>query len=171
MSIVATQTSCNVARHRHLWQHVPQGAVHAAGLPTLCDLFTHTCRFLKAGGALLPDIATLHTAGVGPSAGGLHFWSSVYGFDMSPVASTLREAALRDAVVAHVRPEDLVTPPVQLHSFDLATMTPSDADFTADFQIQANDQQVCDVGVSCCTSNGALPGTLALLTYHQSSPS
>ena len=102
------------------------------------------CRLLKPGGALLPDIATLHLAGAGANAGGLGFWSNMYGFDMSPVASALREAASRDAVVAPVQLEELVTPPVQLHSFDLAAMTPSDADFTAEFHIQPDRQQVCD---------------------------
>ena len=105
------------------------------------------CRLLKPGGALLPDIATLHLAGAGANAGGLGFWTNVYGFDMSPVASALREAAARDVVVAPVQPEELVTAPVQLHSFDLAAMAPSDADFTAGFHIQPDYQQVGDLTI------------------------
>lgn len=114
------------------------------------------CRLLKPGGALLPDIATLHLAGAGANAGGLGFWSNVYGFDMSPVASALREAASRDAVVAPVQLEELVTPPVQLHSFDLAAMTPSDADFTAEFHIQPDRQQVCDCAVKKLVEHGKI---------------
>jgi hypothetical protein len=120
------------------------------------------CRLLKPGGALLPDIATLHLAGAGANAGGLGFWSNVYGFDMSPVASALREAASRDAVVAPVQLEELVTPPVQLHSFDLAAMTPSDADFTAEFHIQPDRQQVCDCATGKLVEHGKI-GRHALL--------
>lgn len=88
-------------------------------------------------------MATLHVAGAGANAGGLGFWGNVYGFDMSPVATALQQAALRDAVVAPVRQEDLVTPSVLLRSFDLATMAARDADFTADFRIKSSPQEVC----------------------------
>lgn len=101
------------------------------------------CRFLKPGGAVLPDLATLHVAGGGAGAGGLAFWDDVYGFDMSPVAAALQQAALRDAVVAPVRAEDLVTPSMPLRSFDLATMAPGDADFTADFRLQPEVRPPC----------------------------
>lgn len=42
---------------------------------------------------MLPDLATLYVAGGGPGAGGLAFWSDVYGFDMSPISSALQARA------------------------------------------------------------------------------
>ena len=47
---------------------------------------------------MLPDKAALYVAGGGSEAGGLGFWKDVYGFDMSPVAEAMQEAALHDAV-------------------------------------------------------------------------
>jgi protein arginine N-methyltransferase 3 len=37
-------------------------------------------RWLRPGGALLPDIARLHLAAAGEGATGLDFWRDVYGF-------------------------------------------------------------------------------------------
>ena len=48
-------------------------------------------RFLRPGGAVLPDQATLHIAGGGAHAGGLGFWDDVYGFDMSLLGEALNE--------------------------------------------------------------------------------
>ncbi len=39
---------------------------------------------------MLPDLATLYVAGGGAGAGGLAFWSDVYGFEMSPISSALQ---------------------------------------------------------------------------------
>lgn len=49
----------------------------------------------------------------------------------------MQEAALRDAVVAAVLAEQLVTAPAAVHTLDLATMAARDADFTADFRLEA----------------------------------
>ena len=49
----------------------------------------------------------------------------------------MQEAALRDAVVAMVPAEQLVTVPAAVHTLDLATMAARDADFTADFRLEA----------------------------------
>lgn len=38
------------------------------------------CRFLRPGGAVLPDQATMYVAGAGPGALDLDFWQDVYGF-------------------------------------------------------------------------------------------
>lgn len=93
-------------------------------------------RFLKPGGAILPDLATIHVAGGGPDAGGLGFWTDVYGFDMSLLADALTEASFKDAVVANVKEEHLVTEAVSVKTLDLSTMTASDADFTASFTLE-----------------------------------
>ena len=50
-------------------------------------------RWLKPGGALLPDFATMFIAAADASAVDLAFWERVYGFSYAPVAAELHEAA------------------------------------------------------------------------------
>ena len=38
------------------------------------------CRFLRPGGAVLPDLAAMHVAGAGCGALDLDFWTDVHGF-------------------------------------------------------------------------------------------
>ena len=59
-------------------------------------------RWLKPGGAVLPDIATLWVAAAGSGAAGLDFWDDVYGFTMAPVAAAIRGDSMQKAVVAVV---------------------------------------------------------------------
>lgn len=54
------------------------------------------------------------TAGAGGDAGGLRFWQDVYGFSMAPVAASIRDAGLVQAVVTDVKAEDLVTRAVRV---------------------------------------------------------
>jgi uncharacterized protein YjbJ (UPF0337 family) len=54
--------------------------------------------YLKPGGALLPDTATIFMAGVSKAGTSLPFWDDVYGFDMCNVGEQLHESALRTAV-------------------------------------------------------------------------
>jgi hypothetical protein len=63
----------------------------------------------------------------------------VYGFSMQPIADELAAAAAREAqvVVRPVDPACLTTPPLQVHTMDLATMTPAQQDFTANFTLSA----------------------------------
>lgn len=49
-------------------------------------------RFLKPGGAVLPDVARIFVAGAGEGATGLGFWRDVYGLCMAPVADSLRQS-------------------------------------------------------------------------------
>jgi protein arginine N-methyltransferase 3 len=49
-------------------------------------------RFLKPGGAILPDVAEMYVAAAGGGALGLNFWDQVYGFSMGPVREAAREA-------------------------------------------------------------------------------
>ena len=94
-------------------------------------------RFLKPGGAVLPDVAKIYVAAAGEGATGLGFWRDVYGLDMSSVGASLREGALREAQVRPVSPDDLLTEAQQVAEFDLATMRASDQDFTAGFLLRA----------------------------------
>ncbi|EFJ46010.1 hypothetical protein VOLCADRAFT_82080 [Volvox carteri f. nagariensis] len=84
---------------------------------TMLDTVLHARDvYLKPGGALLPDRASIFIAGgfarcsgASSAAGGLGFWSDVYGFDMSPVAEAIAEAGRGQAVVLEVRPEHILT--------------------------------------------------------------
>ncbi|KAG7670172.1 hypothetical protein Ndes2526A_g06504 [Nannochloris sp. 'desiccata'] len=94
-------------------------------------------KYLKPGGAILPDIANIHIAAADAGAGGLDFWQDVYGFNMSTVGDSLRQAALREAVVRVVHPQHLMSESQQLVSLDLATMKRSDQDFTSEFILKS----------------------------------
>jgi len=61
---------------------------------------------LKPGGAILPDVATIHVAGFSRNATSLPFWDDVYGFQMPVVQASL----LADATRAAVKPLDPINP-------------------------------------------------------------
>ncbi|KAL4458014.1 hypothetical protein ABPG75_012879 [Micractinium tetrahymenae] len=92
-------------------------------------------RWLRPGGAVLPDIARIYLAAASEAASGLDFWRDVYGFSMGAVRDSLWDDALKRAVVRVVSPQHLLSEPLCLQSFDLATMKPSDQDFTAPFRL------------------------------------
>eukprot|EP00887_Chlorella_sp_A99_P001499 scaffold8.g1499.t1 len=92
-------------------------------------------RFLRPGGALLPDTARLFLAPAAPAATGIPFWDDVYGFAMPGVAAALHSSALREVVVRQVAAEHVLGEGVEVRAFDLATMAPPDQDFTADFRL------------------------------------
>lgn len=97
-------------------------------------------RWLAPGGALLPDLASIHVAGASRAAFGTSFWQDVYGFSMQPIADELAAAAAREAqvVVRPVDPSCLTTPALQVHTMDLATMSAAQQDFTAHFTLSAS---------------------------------
>ncbi|XP_010464990.1 PREDICTED: probable protein arginine N-methyltransferase 3 [Camelina sativa] len=88
-------------------------------------------RWLKPGGAILPDTATMYVAGFGKGATSLPFWEDVYGFDMSSIGKEILEDTARLPIVDVIEERDLVTEPALLQTFDLATMKPDEVDFTA----------------------------------------
>lgn len=88
-------------------------------------------QWLKPGGAILPDTATIFVAGFGKGATSLPFWENVSDFDMSCIGKELVIDAARIPIVDVVDSQDLVTSSAILQSFDLATMKPNEVDFTA----------------------------------------
>ena len=94
-------------------------------------------RFLKPGGAVLPDIAAFFSAGVTREASGTEFWDSVYGFDFSRVAREEHAEALgaRLARVLPVPSSAVATQTAAVKSFDLTTVNPEDVEFTAAFEL------------------------------------
>ena len=55
-------------------------------------------KFLREGGAILPDVAKMYVAMGSAEAEGLRFWEDVYGLDMRPVGDALREQGTYFAV-------------------------------------------------------------------------
>jgi len=94
-------------------------------------------RFLKPGGAVLPDTASMHAAAVSRLAAGTEFWDDVQGFDFSHVGREARAEAVagRRARVLSVPPAALLSPPVALRSFDLATMQPGEVEFHCELEL------------------------------------
>ncbi|XP_015894716.3 probable protein arginine N-methyltransferase 3 [Ziziphus jujuba] len=93
-------------------------------------------QWLKPGGAILPDTATIFVAGFGKGGTSLPFWENVYGFNMSSVGKELVEDAARIPIVDVVDDHDLVTSAAVLQTFDLVTMTPDEMDFTATVELE-----------------------------------
>ena len=92
-------------------------------------------RFLKPGGAVLPDVATMWVAGVAPEALGLNFWRDVHGLDMRAVSERIERGSRGKARVAPVSQRDIVTTSHRFLRLDLCTCTEADLSFTADFQL------------------------------------
>lgn len=99
-------------------------------------------RWLKPGGAILPDIATMFTAGFGRGGTSLPFWENVYGFDMSCVGKELVQDAAEIPVVDVIDSHDIVTEAAILQTFDIATMKIEDVDFTSCIELKPKSGSV-----------------------------
>ncbi len=47
-------------------------------------------KFLRPGGAILPDVANIYIALGSYASEGLDFWDDIYGLSMTPIAKTIR---------------------------------------------------------------------------------
>ncbi|KAK7271496.1 hypothetical protein RJT34_27447 [Clitoria ternatea] len=118
-------------------------------------------QWLKPGGAILPDTATIHVAGFGKGATSLPFWENVYDFDMSCIGKELVIDAARIPIVDVVDSQDLVTSSAILQSFDLATMKPNDVDFTSTASLElkssaSENKETCLNSRTCCWCYGVV---------------
>ncbi|XP_059650567.1 probable protein arginine N-methyltransferase 3 [Cornus florida] len=93
-------------------------------------------RWLKPGGAILPDTATIFVAGFGRGGTSIPFWENVYGFNMSCIGKELVEDAAQVPIVDVIDSCDIVTNSVVLQTFDLAVMKPEQVDFTARVELE-----------------------------------
>lgn len=93
-------------------------------------------QWLKPGGAILPDTATMFVAGFGRGGTSLPFWENVYGFNMSCVGREVVRDAAGIPIVDVVDDHDLVTDSVVLQTFDLATMKHDEVDFTTSVELE-----------------------------------
>lgn len=113
-------------------------------------------KWLKPGGAILPDTASIYAAGFGKGGTSLPFWEEVYGFNMSCVGKELVQDAAKFPIVDVVDEKDLVTDAVLLQTFDLATMKPDEVDFTASIELEpksiclANNSTELTSKTTCC---------------------
>ncbi|XP_068659284.1 probable protein arginine N-methyltransferase 3 [Aristolochia californica] len=98
-------------------------------------LYARDC-WLKPGGAILPDIATMFAAGFGRGGTSVPFWENVYGFDMSIIGKEVLEDATQLPIVDVVDSSDIVTGTSVLKTFDLVTMESSNVDFTSSFELE-----------------------------------
>ncbi|KXZ55523.1 hypothetical protein GPECTOR_2g1072 [Gonium pectorale] len=127
---------------------------------TMLDTVLHARdKYLRPGGAVLPDRALIYIAGASSAAGGLGFWRDVYGFNMTPVAEAIAEAGRGQAVVLDVKKEHLITSTACVRDLDLCTMRPEDQDFTADFRLEALPAAEAGEGQEGQAAAAAVPGT------------
>ncbi|XP_054814524.1 probable protein arginine N-methyltransferase 3 [Prosopis cineraria] len=117
-------------------------------------------RWLKPGGAILPDTATIFVAGFGKGGTSLPFWENVCGFDMSCIGKELVNDAAQFPIVDVLDYEDLVTDSVILQTFDLATMKPNQVDFTATATLEpmlnSSHTKHLDSKTGCCWCYGVV---------------
>ncbi|KAL2613108.1 hypothetical protein R1flu_024800 [Riccia fluitans] len=93
-------------------------------------------KWLKPGGAMLPDTASMYVAGFGKGGTSLSFWENVYGFDMSTVGEEVLYDATQHPIIDVIAAKDVITDTCFLKEFDLLTMKHDDVDYTADFSVK-----------------------------------
>ncbi|CAH9085162.1 unnamed protein product [Cuscuta epithymum] len=93
-------------------------------------------KWLKPGGAILPDTATMFVAGFGKGGTSIPFWENVYGFNMSCIGKELAADASHFPIVEVVDSSDLVTSTAVLQAFDLLTMKTDEMDFTSIVELE-----------------------------------
>ncbi|KAL4188707.1 hypothetical protein AMTRI_Chr08g203420 [Amborella trichopoda] len=96
--------------------------------------------WLKPGGAILPDTATIFVAGFGSGGTSFPLWEDLHGFDKSCIGKEVTEDAAQLPIVDIVDSQTLVTDPCVLRIFDLVTMRREDMDFTANFELTPKSQ-------------------------------
>ncbi|KAK9157376.1 hypothetical protein Scep_003950 [Stephania cephalantha] len=93
-------------------------------------------KWLKPGGAILPDTATIFVAGFGKGGTSIPFWENVYGFDMSCIGKEVVEDAAQVPIVDVIDSQHIVTNTATLQTFDLLTMKSEGMDFTTSCELE-----------------------------------
>ncbi|KAL8154873.1 hypothetical protein AgCh_000282 [Apium graveolens] len=102
----------------------------------LSSVLTARDKWLKPGGAILPDMATMFAAGFSKGATSIPFWEDVYGFSMSCIGKELVEDASKHPIVDVVDSQDIVTSAAVLQTFDLVTMRSEEMNFTETVELE-----------------------------------
>ncbi|KAI0093041.1 S-adenosyl-L-methionine-dependent methyltransferase [Irpex rosettiformis] len=93
-------------------------------------------KYLKPGGLMFPDEATLYLAAIEDmdyKEEKINFWDNVYGFDYS----CIKDIALREPLVDTVELKSVVTDPCLIKHLNLMTVKKEDLTFTAPFILRA----------------------------------
>ncbi|GBE81018.1 Protein arginine N-methyltransferase 1 [Sparassis crispa] len=91
-------------------------------------------KYLKPGGLIFPDTATLYLAAIEDSEykeEKINFWDNVYGFNYS----CIKDIALREPLVDTVELKAVVTDPCMIKYIDLLTAKKEDLTFAAPFSL------------------------------------
>ncbi|KAF8894363.1 protein arginine N-methyltransferase [Gymnopilus junonius] len=92
-------------------------------------------KYLKKGGLIFPDTATLYLAAIEDQEykeEKINFWDNVYGFDYS----CIKDIALREPLVDTVELKSVVTNPHLVKHIDLLTAKKEDLTFEAPFSLE-----------------------------------
>jgi protein arginine N-methyltransferase 3 len=100
-------------------------------------------KYLKPGGALLPDRVALRAAAADASAAGLTFWDSVYGFSFPSVRASIAESCAGKPIVGPVAAKSLLTTPAVVQDLDLMHVTAADLDFHSEFTLRVTTAGAC----------------------------
>eukprot|EP00892_Ulva_mutabilis_P006537 jgi/Ulvmu1/4255/UM193_0003.1 len=100
-------------------------------------------KYLKPGGALLPDRVALWAAAADASAAGLSFWDNVYGFSFPSVRESIAESCAGKPIVGPVNPKSLLSSAAVVQDLDLMHVTAADLDFHSAFDLRATAGGMC----------------------------
>merc|ERR1712240_65608 len=92
-------------------------------------------KWLKAGGLIFPDRATLYVTAIEDRQykdEKINWWDSVYGFDMSPI----RKVAISEPLVDVVDHKQVVSNSCLVKEVDIYTVQVSDLSFSSPFHLQ-----------------------------------
>lgn len=99
-------------------------------------------KWLKPGGLLFPDKATLHISAIEDAdyrAEKIDFWDAVYGFNMS----CIKRMALLEPLIDTVYPESICSDVSKIFEIDINTVTVEDLSFRVPFCIRFLREDFC----------------------------
>lgn len=107
-------------------------------------------KWLKPGGLLFPDKATLYVTAIEDAEyreDKINFWNNVYGFDMS----CIKELALVEPLVDICDHKQVMSNACSILDIDLYTVTKEELDFESDFKVSINRSDYCHALVAYFT--------------------
>lgn len=133
-------------------------------------------KWLKPGGALFPDLATIYIVGIEDRSykeEKIDWWSEVYGFNMS----CIKKVAISEPLVDMVQRDQVISGPCLVKEIDLYTVKPEDLNFSSPFALRFNREDYFQAFVAyfaveftrCHKRIGFKTGTFnKLFCHHQS---
>lgn len=93
-------------------------------------------KYLAPGGVCMPDKMVMKVALLNDDQR-LNFWDDVYGFDMKHIKNKVRARYLKDPMVEHYEPRQLVSKAVNFKEFDCQRLAVKDLEFSAPFKVRS----------------------------------